>query len=168
MDRLDALSLRIKTESTLEFKQKSNSRFARIWKHHWHTIFFHIMVLPRLLMVQTSVKTLKSPDSFLSFIFFLFFQPFALDFMHVHYSPLLHLLPLRFYCVGGGCWDWTQDCCYTLALIGIRSTRLGLIQSWLFISYKTIGSGNIRCIFCPPFFRSFPFLVHFALIIWEF
>jgi hypothetical protein len=26
------------------------------------------------------------------------------------YSTLLHLLPLRFHCVGG-CWDRTQDSC---------------------------------------------------------
>ncbi len=29
----------------------------------------------------------------------------------VRYSTLLHLPPLRFHCVGGGCWDRTQDCC---------------------------------------------------------
>ncbi len=29
---------------------------------------------------------------------------------YVHYSALLHLLPLRFHCVWG-CWDRTQDCC---------------------------------------------------------
>ncbi len=33
-----------------------------------------------------------------------------LYFFYVLYSTLLHLLPLRFNCVGG-CWDRTQDCC---------------------------------------------------------
>jgi hypothetical protein len=33
-----------------------------------------------------------------------------LIFFYVLYSTLLHLPPLRFYCVGE-CWDRTQDCC---------------------------------------------------------
>ncbi len=32
-------------------------------------------------------------------------------FMYVLYSTLLHLPPLRFRCVFGGCWDRTQDSC---------------------------------------------------------
>jgi hypothetical protein len=32
------------------------------------------------------------------------------DFLKVRYSTLLHLLPLRFLCVGER-WDRTQDCC---------------------------------------------------------
>jgi hypothetical protein len=35
---------------------------------------------------------------------------FLIFYFYVRYLTLLHLLPLRFHCVGG-CWDRTQDCC---------------------------------------------------------
>jgi hypothetical protein len=41
---------------------------------------------------------------------------------YVRYSTLLHLLPLRFHCVGG-CWDQTKDSVATLALPASRSNH---------------------------------------------
>ncbi len=38
------------------------------------------------------------------------FSGFWIFLFYVRYTTLLHLPPLRFYCVGG-CWDGTQDCC---------------------------------------------------------
>ncbi len=49
---------------------------------------------------------------------FLIFLIFCI-FFYVPFSTLLHLLTLRFHCVGG-CWDQTQACCD----FGIGSQRL--------------------------------------------
>ncbi len=52
----------------------------------------------------------------------MFFAAFLwIFYFYVRSSTLLHLLPLRFHCVGG-CWDRTQDCCD----FGIDSRRSNL------------------------------------------
>ncbi len=52
----------------------------------------------------------------------IFFKGDFWDFFlfYVRYSTLLHLPPLKFYCVGG-CWDGTQDYIATLALTARRT-----------------------------------------------
>jgi hypothetical protein len=61
-----------------------------------HSIRAAVLRLP-----AETVKTMAF--YFISGIYFGFF-------VYVRYSTLLHLLPLRFHCVGG-CWDLAHDFC---------------------------------------------------------
>ncbi len=62
---------------------------------------------------SNSVLSLNLLFSMLLLLISIYFytNAFKKFFFDVLYLTLLHLMPLRFHCVGG-CWDWTlQDCC---------------------------------------------------------
>ncbi len=69
----------------------------------YNKLFFTCTIVILSLVAKEYERGRGTGVTFIKGDFFIFY-------FHVRYSTLLHLLPLKFHCVGE-CWDWSQDCC---------------------------------------------------------